>query len=247
MTIHENRKYVKHTITRKVILTLIIAFTLQAPVGAIAKSKAKSTDMVTYTVFHAIPAGNGADKVDVYANNKLIVDNATPGAMATFNVERGNVQVKIYADGVLPTSDTPAVLVSKTTYLSNGANVTFVAHLALDGKPHIDLFKNMITSPGKKKAWLVARHVAAAPAVDIRADGKIVFQNLTNDWERKGTFADNKYSVDAVLADSHTVVAIAPINVSLQSESSTVVYAWGSAAQKNLKFSVQYVPVRKES
>ena len=35
-------------------------------------------------------------------------------------------------------------------------------------------------------------------------------------------------------------------NITLQNESSTVVYAWGSAAQKNLKFSVQYVPVRKE-
>jgi len=105
----------------------------------------------------------------------------------------------------------------------------------------------MITSPGKKKAWLVARHVAAAPNVDIRADGKIALQNLSNDWERKATFAAKTYSVDAVLADSHTVVAIAPIAVTLNSESSTVVYAWGSAAQKNLRFSIQYVPVRKES
>jgi Domain of unknown function (DUF4397) len=228
-------------------MTLIFAFILQAPVGAIAKSKAKSTDKVTYTVLHAIPAGNGADKVDVYANNKLVIDNATPGAMASFTVDRGNQQIKIYADGVLPTSDTPAVLTSKTVYLSNGADVTFVAHLALDGKPHLDVFRNMITSPGKKKAWLVARHVAAAPNVDIRADGKIALQNLSNDWERKATFAAKTYSVDAVLADSHTVVAIAPIAVTLNSESSTVVYAWGSAAQKNLRFSIQYVPVRKES
>ena len=231
---------------RRITASLLIALVIQAPLNANADSKAKNTDKVTYTILHAIPAGNGADKVDVYANNKLIVDNATPGAMATFNVARGNIQIKIYADGVLPTSDTPAVLTSKNTYLSNGANVTFVAHLALDGKAHMDVFRNMITSPGKKKAWLLVRHVAAAPAVDIRADGKTVFQNLTNDGERKSTFAVKSYSVDAVLADSHTVVAIAPINITLQNESSTVVYAWGSAAQKNLKFAVQQIPVRKD-
>jgi hypothetical protein len=237
---------VNNRLHRRVITTLLLALIIQSPVVAMAKSKAKSTDKVTYSIFHAIPAGNGADKVDVYANNKLIVDNATPGAMATFTADRGNVQIRIYADGILPTSDTPAVLTSEKTYLANGANVTFVAHLALDGKPHMDSFRNMITSPGKKKAWLVVRHVAAAPAVDIRANGQILFQNLTNDWERKNTLAVKTYSVDAVLADSHTVVAISPINLTLQNESSTVVYAWGSAAQKNLKFAVQQIPVRKD-
>jgi hypothetical protein len=48
-----------------------------------------------------------------------------------------------------------------------------------------------------------------------------------------------------VLSDSPSVVAIPAANVSVQNETNTVVYAWGSAAQRNLGYMIQQVPVRK--
>ena len=233
------------TVQRRIVLGTIALLLLQSPVSAMAKAKAKSTDKATYTIIHAIPSGNGADKVDVYANNTLIIDNATPGAMKSFTVDRGNVQIKIFADGVSPSSDTAAVLTSNKTYLTNGENVSFVAFLGADGKPRISMFKNMITEAGKKRGWLTVRHVAAAPEVNIRAGGATVIKNLANGMERKSTFNTKTYSVDVVLSDSPSVVAIPAANVSVQNETNTVVYAWGSAAQRNLGYLIQQVPIRK--
>lgn len=235
-----------HIIAQKrVALATISCLLLYIPIAAEAKAKANPTDKSTYSIIHAIPAGNGADKVDVYVNNVLVIDNATPGALKTFSVDRGNVQVKIYKDGILPTSDTSAVLTSKKVYLVNGENVSFVAYLGLDGKPKISDFKNMITEAGKKRGWLIVRHVAAAPAVNIRAGGVTVMKGLVNGFERKSSFEVKNYAVDAVLSDTPTVIAIPVANISVQSETNTVVYAWGSAAQKNLGYIVQQVPVRK--
>lgn len=210
-----------------------------------ASPKAKSTDKVNYSFLHAIPLGNGADKVDVYSNNKLLLDNAIPGQLSRFTVDRGTIQIKVYADGITPASSTPALLISKEIYLVNGADVTFVAQLNQSAKPELNIYKNMITAPGKKRSWLTIRHVAAAPAVDIRTDGKVAFSSVSNSVERKSSLAIKTYSVDAVLPDTHTTIVIPAATITLKSDVNTVVYAWGSAAQNNLKFAIQEIPVRK--
>lgn len=229
------------------IITTILILTLTLPVnGALgAQPKTKPSISVNYSFLHAIPVGNGADKVDVYANDKLLLDNAVPGQLSRFSAERGNIQLKVYADGVTPSSQIPPLLKSKEIYLANGTDVTFVASLSEKSKPQIDIFKNMITEPGKKRSWLTLRHVAAAPAVDIRLDGRVVFARIANAWERKSSLALKSYSVDAVLPDTHTTVVIPATPIVLKTGVNTVVYAWGSASQSNLKFAIQEIPVRK--
>ncbi|NDI24102.1 MAG: hypothetical protein EBY87_00980 [Actinobacteria bacterium] len=90
----------------------------------------------------------------------------------------------------------------------------------------------------KLSGWAVA--YIAANQVTL-----VVIKNLANGMERKSTFNTKTYSVDVVLSDSPSVVAIPAANVSVQNETNTVVYAWGSAAQRNLGYLIQQVPVRK--
>lgn len=224
------------------IVLLVLALTF----GWIGSANAKTQENARVTVIHAIPLGFGADNVDVYANGSLLINGAVPGAMQTFTVPKGNQKIDIYPHGTVPSSSTTPLLSYKKVYLSHNYDVTFVAHLTEDSKPKLSLFKNMTTSAGKKRGWLTVRHLAAAPAVDVRANGAVTLKNLFNSNERKKSFAINSYSVDVVLAGT-TTVAIPAATITLKNDVNTIVYAWGSAAKGNLQFKVQEVPLKKDN
>ena len=214
------------------------------PIHADSKSKKKIEQSTTFTIIHAIPATFGADKVDVYSNKKLLIDNAVPGASKSFSVDPGIQEISIYADGVLPTSETSSVLAYRPIYLPKYTNVTFVAHLDAANKPVLSLFKNMNTEPGSMRSWLTVRHVAGAPAVDIRANSKVLFSYLSNGKERKSSLRYGTYPVDVVLAGTSTV-AIPSANIAMKSGVNTIVYAWGSASKSNLQYFVQELTPKK--
>jgi hypothetical protein len=119
-----------------------------------------------------------------------------------------------------------------------GANVTVVAHLSEAGKPVLTPFVNDTSKIDAGKARITVRHTAAAPAVDVRANGTVAFKNLTNPNEAKADLPAGTISADVVLAGTDTV-AIGPADLDLKEGSNTIVYAWGSAADKNLKLAVQ--------
>jgi hypothetical protein len=123
--------------------------------------------------------------------------------------------------------------------------VTFVAHLSASDKPVLSLFKNMNTEPGKKRSWLIVRHVAGAPAVDVRASSKILFRSLSNGSERKVSLRFGTYPTDVVIAGT-TTVAIPSANVMIKDNVNTVVYAWGSAMKGNLQFLIQEIALKKD-
>jgi hypothetical protein len=136
------------------------------------------------------------------------------------------------------------VLAYRPIYLPKYTNVTFIAHLDAANKPVLSLFKNMNTEPGSKRSWLTVRHVAGAPAVDIRANSKVLFSYLSNGKERKTSLRYGTYPVDVVLAGTSTV-AIPSANIAVKSGVNTIVYAWGSASKSNLQYFVQELTPKK--
>ena len=233
---------------RKLAISMVFALTLGVAgtsAEAAPKNKSKEDDLATFTFIHAIPVTFGADKVDVYSNGQLIFDNATPGTSKSFSVNAGVQQIAVYADGVLPSSETASVLSYRPIYLPKHSNVSFVAHLTSANKPQLSLFKNMNTEPGSKRSWLTVRHVAGAPNVDVRADSKLLFRSLANGDERKISLRFGTYSVDVVLAGTSTV-AIPATNLVIKDNIGYIVYAWGSASKGNLQYLVQQITPRKE-
>lgn len=233
---------------RKVAITLALSLLLvplSQPSFADSKKKAKSDDNAVFTLIHAIPATFGADKVDIYSNGKLILDNATPGSSKSFSVAPGSQQISIFPDGVTPTTETATILSYRSMYLPKHSNVSFVAHLSAENKPMMSLFKNMNTEPGSKRSWLTVRHVAGAPTVDVRANSKLLFRSLSNTEERKISLRFGTYPVDVVLAGTSTV-AIPSANLMIKDNINYIVYAWGSASKSNLQFLVQEVVPRKD-
>ena len=79
-------------------------------------------------------------------------------------------------------TDTVAIDAGDVTLPSSG-NYTIVAHLKADGSPTLAVFKNDTAALAAGKGRLVVRHTAAAPAVDVKANGAVAFANVVNGKE----------------------------------------------------------------
>jgi hypothetical protein len=193
----------------------------------------------TVSVLHGIPAGSGADVVDVYAGTTLLIDNFTPGTLKTLMVPAGSYDLAVYADGQGPGNGT-AVLEAKGTAVPAGANATVTANLSATGDPALNVFVNDTSALKAGEGRLTVRHIAAAPAVDIRANGQVAFSNVTNPNEGTTTLPAGSISADVVLAGT-TTVALGPANVDVKEGANTIVYAWGSAEGESLALATQVV------
>ena len=75
-----------------------------------------------------------------------------------------------------------------------GGNYTVVANLDAKGDPTVTPFENDISSLSAGEARVTVRHVAAAPKVDIEANGDVL-----------ATLVNGKEAVAVVPADTYDV------------------------------------------
>src|SRR4051794_162611 len=216
---------------------LAVAGALAAAVGTgvalAAPSSAAGTSQVS--VLHGVPGLT----VDVYANGAKLLTNFKPGTLTDpVALPEGTYDLKVFPAGKGP-DGTPAIE-AKGVKVPSGANITVVAHLTADGKPILTPYVNDVSTLKAGQARITVRHDAAAPAVDVRAGGKPVFTGLENPKEAKADLPAGTVTADVVLAGTDTV-AIGPAKVVLKEGTNTIVYAWGSATDKNLKLAVQTI------
>lgn len=214
------------------------ALVLPLGVAGLAAAPAYAAD-ATVSVLHAIPEGSGADVVDVYAGDAMLIDNFTPGTLETLTVPAGTYDLAVFADGESPDGGT-AVLEAAGVEVPAGANATVTANLDADGNPALNVYVNDISEVAAGEARLTVRHIAAAPAVDVRADGAAIIENLVNPDEAIVAVPAGTYSADVVLAGTDTVV-LGPADLTLDEGTNTIVYAWGSAEAGNLALATQVI------
>ena len=206
---------------------------LATGVALAAPSSAAGTSQVS--VLHGVPGLT----VDVYANGDKLLSNFKPGTLTDpVALPEGTYDLAVFAAGKGP-GGAPAIE-AKGVKVPAGANITVVAHLTAAGKPILTPYVNDVSTLQPGQARITVRHDAAAPAVDVRAGGTPVFKNLTNPNEAKADLPAGTVTADVALAGTDTV-AIGPADVNLKEGTNTIVYAWGSAADKNLKLAVQTI------
>ncbi|MFC8920642.1 DUF4397 domain-containing protein [Streptomyces sp. NPDC057116] len=222
------------------------ALVLGVTVPAVAASStsaagaADSTETAMVSVFHGVPGLT----VDVYANGDELLGDFKPGTVtAPQALDAGTYNIQIFPAGQGP-DGTPAI--AKEIKVPAGANATIAAHLSADGKPQLTAFVNDVPKVDPGKSRLTVRHVAAAPAVDVRAGGQPVFKNLENPQEATTVVDAGAVKADVVLAGTDTV-AIGPADLNLKEETSNIVYAWGSATDKNLALATQTFSAMKST
>ncbi|WP_432491859.1 DUF4397 domain-containing protein [Kineococcus gypseus] len=219
---------------------LALAALTAAPAVALALpaagASAASAGNATVSILHGVPGLT----VDVYANGQEVVGDFTPGTLTDpLSLPAGSYDLAVYPAGSDPASTQPAISADDVAVLA-GANATVVAHLSAEGTPTLTPFVNDPGQLAAGQAGLTVRHVAAAPAVDVRAGGQPVLRGLTNPNEADVDVPAGTVSADVVLAGTDQV-AIGPADLTLAEGVETVVYAWGSAADGNLALATQTV------
>lgn len=135
--------------------------------------------------------------------------------------------VDVFANGDEPLGDFQPGTVTE------GGNTTVAAHLSADGKPRLTTFTDDVSKTDAGRSRLTVRHVAAAPAVDVRAGGHPLFTGLANPDEDTALVEAGIVNADVVLAGTETVV-VGPAGLDLKEGTTNVVYAWGSAEDQTL-------------
>jgi Domain of unknown function (DUF4397) len=190
------------------------------------------------SVLHAVPN----TPVDVYVDHKRAIDDFMPGTfVGPLDVRAGTYTVTITA--ATAKDDSHPVIGPVQVSLKSHRNYTLAAHLTAAGAPTATLYKNDLSKVGRWNGRLVVRHDAAAPAVDVLANGAPIVKNLTNPNEASLTVPAKTYKVAVALAGT-TVPVIGPVDLAVTKHQSTIVYAWGSATAKNLAVAVQRLDLR---
>ncbi|WP_151775436.1 DUF4397 domain-containing protein [Streptomyces abyssomicinicus] len=207
-----------------------LALAVAAP--SVTAAAADSDWTGTVSVFHGVPGTT----VDVYANGDRLLGDFKPGTVTKPQaLDAGTYEIQLFKAGQGP-DGTPVL--EKKVQVPEGADATIAAHLSADGEPQLTTFKNDTSKVDAGQARLTVRHVAAAPAVDVRAGGEPVFTGLTNPNQDSTVVDAGTVNADVTLAGTGTV-AIGPADLNLKAGSDTVVYAWGSADDQNLALATQ--------
>lgn len=214
---------------------IVGATLLAAPLGAgtaVAQSAPKTSEV---SVFHAIPN----IVVDVYANGEVLLTDFEQGALTDpVTLPEGEYDLKLVNAGDGP--DGEALLSADDFPVPAGENLTVVAHLNADGEAIITPFVNNNADIAAGEARLTVRHIAAAPNVDVRADGDVVFSNLANPEQAETDVPAGTVTADVTLA-GQSDVAIGPEELALEEGVNTIVYAWGNADGGELALAVQMI------
>jgi Domain of unknown function (DUF4397) len=196
---------------------------------------AQAADNAQVSILHGVPGAT----VDVYANGNALLKNFKPGTLTDpQSLPAGSYDLKVVKAG--DGADGDAVIEADNVKVPGGANITVVAHLNEDGDPSLTPFVNDVSKIPAGKSRITVRHTAAAPAVDVRAAGDPVFSGLSNPQEKSAEVAAGTVKADVVLEGTDDVV-IGPASLNLAEGTSTIVYAWGSAEDDNLKLAVQTI------
>jgi hypothetical protein len=214
--------------------TLAVAGAVVAGLSfAAVPAQAAETSQVS--VLHGVPGLT----VDVYANGDRLLSGFRPGTLTDpVSLPAGTYDLAVFPAGEGP-DGTPAIE-AQDVEVPGGANITVVAHLNAGGDPVLTPFVNDVSRVAAGQARLTVRHTAAAPEVDVRAGGTPVFRGLANPREAKADVPAGSVSADVTLAGTDTV-AIGPADLNLREGTNTIVFAWGSAQDDNLRLAVQTI------
>ena len=226
----------KRTARRSAALVGASTFAVGVAAFVAAPSAAADTaDDAVLSIMHGVPDTT----VDVWVDEELTVDDFEPGDMAgPLDLPAGTYSVAITASDAQDTSE--PVIGPVDLQLESGGNYTAVAHLDADGQPTATQFTNDTSSTAAGEGRLTVRHVAAAPAVDVLANGDAVISGLTNPNEETLELPVGTISA-AIAAAGTTEPVLGPADVEVADGVNTIAYAWGSLEDDTLQLATQTV------
>jgi hypothetical protein len=177
----------------------------------------------TLNVVHGIP---GVD-VNVCVNDGEAISDFSYGDVVTgVPLADGVYAFKIVAAADDCTAD--GILVAAGVDLMGGKNYTAIAYLDESGSPTLGLYTNGSKPVAKGSARLIVRHNAAAPAVDVWANGAPLVTDFENGESAKAIVPKGIYAAWVSLPGDYQPV-IGPSVLELKKGFTYEVYAIGDA------------------
>lgn len=212
---------------KKSLAVLVALFTMlfASPAGA---------QDATIMLAHGIPDTD----VDVVVDGSVVIGGFSFGDMEDLSAFAGQTLAGLTVN--LAGTDTVALDLGDFAVPAAG-NFTVVAHLDADGNPAAAVFENDTSTIAAGEGRLVVRHTAAAPAVDILANGAAAFTNVTNGQEGQADLAAGTISAEVVPTGVTEPVVIGPADLPIAEGASLIVYAVGSLEAENLSVLTQSI------
>lgn len=208
----------------KRLITLLAAVTAvtSLSLAAMAQEEAARIHLI-----HGIP---GVD-VDVYAGGEAVFEGFAFGETQDLSALAGETLTALEVR-VAGTDD--VAIDGGDVALPASGNYTIIAHLTADGTPTLGVFENDTSAIAAGEGRLTVRHTAAAPAVDVLANGAAAFTNLSNPNEASADLAAGTLSAEVVPTGATEPVVIGPADLTVEEGASLIVYAVGSLDDESL-------------
>lgn len=173
------------------------------------------------SLLHGIP---GVD-VDVEVGGSNVFEGFSFGDTQDLSSFAGATlaDVKVKVAG----TDTVAIDAGDLTLPASG-NYSVIAHLDADGTPTIGVFGNNVAATAAGEGRLTVRHAAAAPNVDVLANGAVAFADVPNGAGADVDLGAGSISASVVPAGASEPVVIGPADLPIAAGSNLIVYAVGS-------------------
>lgn len=211
------------TLTR---LAAVAALSAVAWAGTAAPVAAQAPDARIH-LLHGIPGV----VVDVEAGGEAVFEGFEFGDTQDLSALAGqtltDLQVKVAG------TEDVAIEAGDVT-LPDSGNHTIIAHLDADGTPSLAVFTNDTSAIAAGQGRLTVRHAAAAPAVDVLANGSPAFAGVVNGAEGSADLPVGTVSGSVVPAGATEPVVIGPADLAIADGTSLIVYAVGSLEDESL-------------
>lgn len=217
------------------VLGLVAAVGVTAPAQASPAHRPAPTAAVG--LFHGVPN----TPVDVYLDRTKIADDFQPGTfVGGLQASAGTHVVRITAADA---TSWKHPIVKAELRFKGGKNYSVIAHLSARGKATVTKYTNDLSPVRAGTGRVTVRHVAAAPAIDVRADGHKVVSWLKNPREAVLKAPIGTYRTVVSVAGSRKPV-VPPVDLAVAKDANTIVYAWGSAKDGTLQLTTRVLPTR---
>jgi hypothetical protein len=168
---------------------------------------------------------------DVYLDGALVLETFEPERTTEpLSLPAGPHQVDVRLAGSAPDS---APAVSGTLDVPAGGTVSAVVHLSGTSTPTMTVFTDEATPLAAGQTRVVVRHVAAAPAIDVRLNQQVVASNLANTGQAATDVAAATYEVSVATAGTPETITPAQ-NVPLTEGTANTMYLIGDQASATL-------------
>jgi Domain of unknown function (DUF4397) len=206
---------------RRLITGAAAALLLVATGSAAADARPSQEAGARIHLLHGIPD----TPVDVEANGENVIEGFEFGDTEDLSALAGQTLAGLT---VKPAGTDDVAIDGGDLALPAEGNVTAVAHLDAEGTPTLTVFENDTSAVAAGQGRLVVRHTAAAPAVDVKANGEVAFSNLSNPNEAAADLPAGTVSAEVVPTGADEPVVIGPADLPVAEGSSLIVYAVGS-------------------